>query len=226
MPVPRGSVSLKFILSFCWIIVLSGCAHQRAAVEQLHAAGCAALPDDASPWHIAALYDCDSASLFIPWQLWSGASWTGDKTAPCMHTAKTHFLVDGDDPTTIRGPIPWKHPKLGKTLQTWHRTKDDGRKTQIFTCHEKGIGRVYDSRKPRVYAPGRCKFPAGPGWQLHKKRSCRDTSLEVYKVELNASNELQGLHFRYWFGNTLDHAYRYAPGRSMTDAKRIPRTSN
>jgi len=229
MKPPGGVAEMRNACVFLTILiatVLAGCAHQRVAIDELHLRGCETTPEGASPWHITSLYDCDSRSLFVPWQLWTGAAWTGDKTQPCMHRAKTRFFVNGGDSTTIEGPIPWKHPQLGETLQTWHRTKDDGRKQQIFTCHAKGIGRVYDSRKPQTYAPGRCKFPAGFGWQLFEKRPCNDTSIEIIEVELNPANELAGLHFRWWFGDTLDHVYRYAPGVSMTKATRMPRHFN
>lgn len=213
----RKSVYLSAMMA---MILLSGCAN-RELVDELHLAGCAPTPAGASAWHITRLYDCQSRSLYVPYQLWTGAQWDGDRSKACMHEAHTKFLVDGDDATTIRGPIKWKHPSTGETLDTWHRNKDDGRKQQIFTCHANGIGRVFDSRRSRVYAPGRCKFPAGPGWSLFNRRHCDNTSIEIFRLELSDTNDLAALHFRWWFDGTLDHKYRYAPGKSMTSATRL-----
>jgi len=192
----------------------------------LHSAACENVLAEVSVWHISQLYDCSTRSLFIPFQLWTGAAWSGDKTAPCLHEADSRFNVNGNSWTTISGPIQWIHPRLGTTYRVWSRDKVDGSKTQLFGCHEKGIGRLYDSRRDRVYEPGRCKFPAGFGWQLFKKRDCVDTSIQITHIQLNPLRELQLLEFKWWFGATLDHIYRYTPNKGMIYAQRQPRLPN
>ena len=73
-----------------------------------------------------------------------------------MHEADNEFRVNGSSVTRIRGPEEWHNPRSGKEETVWVRAKADGSKTQYFTCHENGIGRVYDSRGPRHYVSGRC----------------------------------------------------------------------
>ncbi len=54
-------------------------------------AACVEPATSTSPWNIKNLYDCENRSLFIPYQLWTGADWDGAKDAPCMHTANSLF---------------------------------------------------------------------------------------------------------------------------------------
>ena len=137
---------------------------EAAAGREFHDLACAAWPASSSPWHVTNLYDCETRALYIPYQLWTGASWDGSAEGPCMHEADSRFEVNGTSPTRIRGPVAWSNPRTGERHTVWERSKDDGSKAQYFTCHETGIGRVYDSRGPRYYESGRCKFPAGYGW--------------------------------------------------------------
>jgi len=212
----------------CACVMLSGCATLPGGTSaaDLHAAACATpAPTPSSPWHISRLYDCKERSLYIPYALWTGAAWDGNRASPCMHDANSRFNVNGSSWTTINGPSEWRHPDSGETYQVWTRAKVNGSKTQLFTCHASGIGRLYDSRGERVYSPGRCKFPAGAGWRLHTRRFCVDTSIEVSGVELTPENELASLSFKWWFGDTLDHIYRYAPERGMLEAWRQRRVN-
>ena len=79
-------------------------------------------------------------------------------------------------------------------------------------------GRVYDSRGPIYWTPGRCKFPAGPGWKIAERRHCQDTSIEITGVSIDENGDLVELLFKWWFDSTLDHIYRYAPNIGMTHA--------
>ena len=126
--------------------------------ETLHELACSGASESDSPWHIGNLYDCESWSMFIPYHLWTGAEWDGNKDGPCMHEASTTFFVNRRSKTTIEGPKEWRGQEI------WVRAKSDGSKSQYFECHDRGIGRVYENRKgrKRVYRKtGRCKFPAG-----------------------------------------------------------------
>lgn len=212
-----------FGMALCALLISScvmNTSQRNERLNYLHTIACGNDSRGASAWHISRLYDCESRTLFIPYQLWTGAVWSGDKSTPCMHTANSRFNVNGDSWTTITGPMQWIHPKLGTKYRVWSRDKVNGTKKQLFACHEKGIGRLYDSRRDRHYGPGRCKFPAGPGWKLFEKRACIDTAIQITDLKLNDRNELLELEFKWWTGETLDHVYRYAPDYGMTYARR------
>ena len=135
-----------------------------------------------------------------------------------MHPSDSLFYVNGVSATTISGPEKWQNPLTGETESYWSRKKVDGSKTQLFTCHNLGIGRVYDSRGPWHYPSGRCKFPTGYGWKIENRRYCEDTSIEIIAVTLDEENNLESLTFKWWYGTTLDHIYRYAPNKGMVRA--------
>ena len=190
--------------------------------ETLHELACSGASESDSPWHIGNLYDCESRSMFIPYHLWTGAEWDGNKDGPCMHEASTTFFVNRRSKTTIEGPKEWRGQEI------WVRAKSDGSKTQYFECHDRGIGRVYENRKgrKRVYRKtGRCKFPAGYGWQMSRKRYCTRTAIELDKMEFDSNRELLALEFKWWYkarsgGYVFDHRYRYQPNVGSTNAWR------
>ena len=68
--------------------------------------------------------------------------------------------------------------------------------------HETGIGRVYDSRGPRYYESGRCRFPAGYGWQVGTRRSCRSTAIEITGIGMDDTGHLEELIFKWWTGTS------------------------
>jgi hypothetical protein len=187
-------------------------------MQDLHKLACDETIRSESPWRINHLYNCDTKELFIPYQLWTGAPWDGAKDAPCMHHANSLFHVNEVSKTTIIGPEQWQNPLTQESQQVWTRSKTNGSKVQQFTCHEKGIGRVYDSRKPRYYLSGRCKFPAGIGWQVAKRRDCNNTSIEITELVVDNQGVLKHMVFKWWISGYLDHIYRYAPGQSATNA--------
>lgn len=120
--------------------------------------------------------------------------------------------------------MEWKDPKTQNTLKIWKRNKLDDGKQQYFTCNSKGIGCVYDSRKKeRSYELGRCKFPAGHGWELGKQRKCKSTAIEIVKVEIDTNKNLSAIEFKWWFQNKRgeyihDHTYRYEPNIGNVNA--------
>ena len=199
------------------LVPLVLCA-SAAAAEPIHERACNGKQPGASPWHISNLYDCRSRTLYIPYHLWTGMPWDGRKDRPCMHKAYNHFLVNGRSQTVIRGPENWNHPKTGEALQIWIREKVRGHKVQYFVCHERGIGRVYDSRRERVARVGRCKFPAGRGWKVGERRECRSTAIEITRIDVDDDGLLAGLEFKYFSRGRLDHIYRYVPRQGMTNA--------
>ena len=214
--------------------------------NELRAAACPgdAAPASRGPWHLANLYDCKNDTIFIPYQLWTGAKWDGNKAAPCMHAVDREWNITdhrtiptdhGDtrdivrpSRTFVKGPVSWTSEESGNVLNIWERHKSGGRKLQRFACHPKGIGRVTDFRKTQSWKTpqpvGRCKFPAGYGWALGKKRECLATAIEITKVELDSDQNLEAITFKWWVrrGRSsdlyLDHIYRYERERGATDA--------
>ena len=188
--------------------------------EVLYQLACSNAGRSDSPWHITNLYDCESKTIFVPYQLWTGAEWDGNKDAPCMHQASTTFIVNNVSKTTIKGPIKWRDRKI------WIRAKSNGSKTQYFYCHKRGIGRAYEIRrgKERYFkGNGRCKFPGGYGWKLAEKRYCQRSAIEIDKIKIDKNRELFALEFKFWFesrggGYVLDHRYRYQPNVGMVNA--------
>ena len=211
---------LKFFVIFLLFLPTLGLAKDYKSNEALLEKHCSN-NKATSAWHISNILDCSKRTLFIPYQLWTGAKWNGNKQSACMHKANLTFTVNNKSKTKITGPINWN----GKSV--WKREKINGSKIQYFACNKKGIGRVYDSRKPnRSYQSGRCKFPAGFGWFIGKVRKCTNTAIKIRKVTLNKKNELTGLEFDWFYmgssgGLIHDHTYRYKVGRGMTKA--IPR---
>ena len=197
-------------------------ADSQRAAEKFHEKACAEYPSSNSPWHIANLYDCATRALYIPYQLWTGALWDGRNDGPCMHQVRSNFTVNNSSRTSIRGPKSWLNPKTGEEEEVWVRAKQNGSKVQYFTCHDKGIGRVYDNRNNRSWETGRCKFPAGFGWALGERRQCASTAIEITKIKLNKTGHLRYLDFKWWYrsssGWKLDHIYRYNPEYGIRNA--------
>ncbi len=189
-----------------------------SSTSELQRFACERIKDNDEPWGVNNLYNCNTGLLYIPYQLWTGVAWNGDKTARCMHPTFSSFSVNGDSKTTITGPRQWINPKSDEVEQVWVRDKVSGSKTQYFTCHKKGIGRVYDSRRSRFYTTGRCKFPAGEGWELSKRRYCETTSIQITQLAFDYDGNLLHMKFKWWSGETLDHVYRYVPNYGMAYA--------
>ena len=187
--------------------------------EKLHSFICSTPTQSTSPWRASNIYDCSSRLLFIPYQMWTGAKWNGSKSEPCMHKADSTFEVNDRSETTIKGPIAWKSPKSGEQHSTWIREKSGSTKIQYFICHAKGIGRVFDNRGDRYFKQGRCKFPAGLGWQIAKRRHCLDTSIEITALGFDENRNLNTIEFKWWSKSTLDHKYRYKAEYGMTTAE-------
>lgn len=210
-------------LFFAFMIIpmaLFGCSSVQAKQSNTYDLACnneQQSGEGKSPWHISNLYDCKKSELFIPYQLWTGEKWHGDKYGSCMHDADTQFYVNAKSGTTIKGPKKWVNPKTNNIIEVWSREKMSGSKQQYFACNDKGIGRVFDSRKGgKYYRQGRCKFPAGFGWEVGKKRKCLNTAIEITKLEFDSEKNLSGIEFKWWYknrsGNYIhDHTYRYEP---------------
>jgi hypothetical protein len=71
-------------------------------------------PKEITPWSAYNLYDCKTKSWFIPYELWSGASFDGNKSNSINHQVdtSTEFSYREDKPNkmrsvTIKGALPW-----------------------------------------------------------------------------------------------------------------------
>ncbi len=213
------TIMLTLLVSGLFFGFVTSTWAEETAARSFHKLACADYPPSKSPWRVKNIYDCKTRELFVPYQLWTGAKWNGRKDGPCMHKADTTFTVNNRSETRIWGPKKWMNPKTDKEEMVWVREKVQGWKEQYFTCHEKGIGRLYDSRKPRYYRVGRCKFPAGHGWKIGVKTDCVKTSLKITHVGLDDKGHLSEIKFEYWSRRErLDHIYRYVPNQGMTNA--------
>ena len=87
---------------------------QAEIATNIHEAACIGPAVSEDPWNIHALYDCEKRTLFIPYQLWTGATWNGEKDAPCMHRADKRFYVNGQQHATT--PYAGKPAEAVRTI--------------------------------------------------------------------------------------------------------------
>jgi hypothetical protein len=199
-----------------------------SSAEELHQQACSAqAPTTDNPWHITQLYDCLSKKMFVPYQLWSGGHWSGDKQASCMHEVNqsTPLIRLGDDSqsgdTIIRGPILWEDPHTGEKLKVWERRLDNYNSLKYYACHKRGIGIVHNLNKPHInYIRGLCRAPAGFGWKIGQRRTCIKTTVEIINVTLDENGDLDSLTTNYWFRDKLSYRYTYKPNKGVVSVKR------
>jgi len=198
------------------------------SADELHEQACSSqAPAVDSPWHISHIYDCLTKELFVPYQLWSGAEWNGDKQASCMHEVNqsTPLTRLGDDSqsgdTIIRGPILWEDPRTGEKLKVWERRLDNYNSLKYYACHKRGIGIVHNLNKPHInYIRGLCRAPAGFGWKIGQRRTCIKTTVEIINVTLDENGDLDSLTTDYWFRDKLSYRYTYKPNKGVVSVKR------
>lgn len=177
---------------------------------------------DLSSW--AASYDPATKSRFIPIELWTGAAWDGSRELR-MTPANLTFGKRGEK--RIRGPIAWKRPGAGDTIQVYER--DNRGKKQLFALSSRGdgLGRVFDSRYGRDCVD-EVKFPLGV-WKEGEKRmfdvSCnggqlrRRLELTIERLDFDYEGVPHSLQF-HWVvdggkGRGTDMRYVYSPGRGL-----------
>ena len=187
-------------------------------------------------WSKQNVYDPETDTYYIPYHLWTGAYWDGNKNENViLQSADTVFLVNGVSETRINGPETWRHPYLDKEFKVYRRTKSNRDKVQLFVFHENGIGRVYDHRPTRsydrYYDGKEVKFPAGWGWKIGvpqtfsftiwdngKKRSMT-TTIEITAIEFDHESVMTALKYNYSVNGILDHKYVYSPRKGMVVAR-------
>ena len=203
----------------------------KAAAHTLHDQACAIEPYVAdNPWHIANLYNCATRELFIPYQLWTGANWNGDKDAPCMHPIDNTNILErptndyARGEVVIKGPIEWHNPFNDTTIQVWERYRPHRNASKYYACHKRGIGAIHNPKKPNEqYVEGLCQAPAGHGWMIGKRRTCIKVTLEIMHVTLDANMHLSSLKVKYWWRDKLRYAQTYVPNKGIKNIFVYPR---
>jgi hypothetical protein len=223
-------------------ILLTGCStsKQNLGLNKLIKDECNNASTYKSPWHIKNLYDCNDKSFFIPYQLWSGAKYDGDKVTSRNHqidkqTQTAHYGKSDRlsyDELSVTGTTKWTSNKYNKEFNIYTRERDD--KVQYFVANDIGIGRVYDDRgNGRYFSGTNIKFPAGYGWNLNDSRSTsyevikngktkyRNTTINITDMKFNSKNELDTITFE-WYpkDNELDHIYTYKANVGLVETKR------
>lgn len=224
------------------IILLGGCSMstQNLDINKLAKNECNNSLRHKSPWHIKNLYDCNNKSFFIPYQLWSGAKYNGNKATSKNHqvdkqTQTAHYGKSDSlsyDELSVIGTKKWTSDKYNKKFNIYIRERDD--KIQYFVANDNGIGRVYDNRGNGRYFNGtNIKFPAGYGWNLNNSRSTsyevikngrtrhKNTTIKITDMNFNSKNELNTITFEWYpkYGE-IDHIYTYKVNVGLVETKR------
>lgn len=184
-----------------------------------------------SAWHIDNLYDCSTNSFFIPYQLWSGAKFDGNKITSNNHPVDNISYASYNKssklkPTYIKGTEKWINKETQKENDIYIRTNESKgvKKVQYFIANDMGIGRVYDDRKGgRNFSGTGIKFPAGYGWKLGEKRVAfdtqngedRTTEIKIISMTFDDNQELESITFNWWTNGYLDRQYTYTVGNGL-----------
>ena len=181
-----------------------------------------------NPWHFSNLYDDVSNSFFIPYHLWSGATWDGRKSVEnCMHAVKKTWMFkrgEKERKQRVSAPVDFKKEGLAGEVKTF---KSENRKNyQHYICHEKGLARIYDQRFEQTgeldSLDGKeCKFPAGFGWQVNKTQDCSENSPKATRItELTFDKDFILKKMSYTYEKKKgakalrkDDYYEYVPNR-------------
>lgn len=182
-------------------------------------------------WHIDNLYDCSTNSFFIPYQLWSGAKFDGNKTTSKNHQVDniSHASYNKSSklkPIHIKGTQKWINKETDEENNIYIRTNESKgvKKVQYFVANDMGIGRVYDDRRGGRYFSGTgIKFPAGYSWKLGEKRAAvdtqnaenRKTEIEIISMVFNDNQELKSITFNWWTNGNLDRQYTYTVNNGL-----------
>ena len=192
------------------------------------------------PWHFNNLYDESSNSFFIPYHLWSGAEWDGNKsTDNCVHKIESMWeFTDAKGrqrKSKILSPRGYTSPKTGETFETYEWKNKKG--SQHLICHKKGLARVYDFRFERagiinspVLNGTECKFPAGFGWQLGVPEDCNPEAPKqttLTKMTFNEDLNLVKIAFTYtekpdFSARAADDYYEYVVGKGRVLHSKLP----
>jgi hypothetical protein len=175
--------------------------------------------EDWSAWQRA--YDPATRTRFIPVELWTGAPWDGTEEIR-MTPVTLEFGPAGDK--SIKGPTIWHG------IQVYERLNRD--KSQLFALRDDrtGLGRVFDSRYPKLGCRGEVKFPLGRWkqgevreYQLDCARGRRPLKVTSEEIDFVHSGVPHSLRFHWLFmegrGRGTDMRYVYSPRRGLVDVR-------
>ena len=233
---------LNLSIMIATAIFITGCSTSQNELQlnKLTKIECSSSIKSKLPWHISNLYNCKDKSFFIPYQLWSGAKYDGNKANSKNHqvnkqTQTSHYGKSGSlsySDLSVSGTIKWTSDKYNKEFNIYTRERDD--KVQYFIANDNGIGRVYDDRGNGRYFNGtNIKFPAGYGWNLNNSRSTsyevikngrtkyRNTTIKIIDMKFNSKNELDTISFEWYpVAGELDHIYTYKVNVGLVETRR------
>jgi hypothetical protein len=186
-------------------------------------------------WAAAAQAGAEApATRFIPLELIIGAAWNGEKTIT-YPTGRFTEGVEGRGASTWVGPRQWTHPKTGRTMVVYDRSRG-GRNPaiQIFAVRDDlaAIGRVADNRFGIAACDQEAKYPLGL-WKQGETRSfdytcwygdatrAQITTLTIQEIDFDYGGQAHCLKIE-WLLRTrdnpraIDHRiYIFAPGRGV-----------
>ena len=163
---------------------------------------------------------------FIPLELFTGGDIRNDSE---IRFTQANSVFGKKSRKKIVGPIDWKNPETGKTIQVYERTRkgQSELKKQLFTItnNNQCIGRVWDSRGGgRVIVNG-CKFPMGV-WKKGETRTFKGSSggkpriikLKILKLGKNPKSKIK-FNWKLYNGSGKlmdDNDYTFSPKKVMT----------
>jgi hypothetical protein len=178
------------------------------------------------------------ASRFIPLQLIIGGAWDG---TPTITYPAGRFAEDFPHGSVWSGPREWRHPKTGKALTVYDRSRG-GRNAadQIFAVRDDqaAIGRVADTRFGISACDGEAKYPLGlwhrgetrrfeyTCWHGDQPRT-QVTTITIHEIDYRCGASDHCLKeewiLRSGDGSApLDHRiYVFAPGRGMVEEAQL-----
>jgi hypothetical protein len=175
---------------------------------------------------------------FIPLQLIIGGAWDGEPTITYPAGRFAEGFAHG---SVWVGPTQWVHPKTGKTLTVYERSRG-GRNAadQIFAVRDDhaAIGRVADSRFGISACDGEGKYPLGLWHQGETRRfddtcwhgdkpTAQFTTITIRELDYTCGASEHCLEEEWILRNRdgegeLDHRiYIFAPGRGMVEESQV-----
>lgn len=226
---------LKILSIGVFTALFSGCATttftSNTALNKITNKECSKPTKNLSAWHIDNLYDCKTKSFFIPYQLWSGAKFDGNKETSINHQVdNTSYAIHNKSsklvPIKILGTKKWINKITNEENNIYVRTTETKgvKKVQYFVANEMGIGRVYDDREGGRYFSGTgMKFPSGYGWKLGERRTAfdiengedRTTEIEIVAMTFDDKQELKDITFNWWTNGYFDRQYTYTVNNGL-----------
>lgn len=154
---------------------------------------------------------------FIPPELYSGASWNGERTIvlrPMRETRKP--AIPADHPAiTIEGPLLWPGDQKTPVIRRIRHSRRQGKVEQYFRINERGdgLGRVEDQRAGRSRPEmAECfKFPLG-WWKAGEERTCGNSTIRILDLDF----EYQGMAHALRFDWNGESTYVFVPQCGLT----------